>query len=216
MAFFGRMLRAYDRALTNTPLLTKALSCVTVFTLTDMTSQALIKKCERECDCAADSTTEEKKKNPLYFLAGVDVVHSAKFGVLYGGLWAAPLFHTFFNVVKFMPVWGRIAAQTVVVDTANISMCMFLQTWLKGPEVDSVGKAVEFVKEEFKGAYRMGLNVLPLSHIMCNFVIPLPYRALYVSGQSFCWNTYLCCSICPTDADIVEVEETEAQVILDL
>lgn len=179
---FGRLLRSYDKALNAKPLTTKALSCITIFTFTDITSQFLLKKFD----------TKKKENDDAL---NIDFVHSAKFGVLYGGLWAAPLFHVFFNVARFAPVPVRILAQTVVIDSANISMCMFIQKWLKGPKENSVQEAATFVKEEIVGAYKQGLTMLPVSHVICNFLIPLPYRALYVSGQSYCWNTYLCCSM---------------------
>lgn len=181
-------MRAYDRSLKARPLLTKALSCAGIFTFTDVTSQFLLKKASLRG--LSDSEAKKRDAQPL------DLVHSVKFGVLFGGMWAGPLFHTFFNCVYFMPVPVRIFFQCITVDPLNIPVCMFTQNWLKGgADMEAAKEAATIVQDNFVSVYKRALSILPFGHVCMNFLVPVQYRTLWTSCQAYCWNTHLCFSM---------------------
>ncbi|KAG3158546.1 hypothetical protein PI124_g11315 [Phytophthora idaei] len=185
----GRLGQLYYYWLHEAPLLTKGLTAATLFGAGDRIAQRI----EGDKALEEDHTVkcrEEDQDGPM----SASTARTLRM-VMWGGLFAAPIMHTWFHVVdRVIPGTGRmVIAKKVVADMLVIapgtSLAFFTVT--KSMEGEPVSDAFKVAKLKLPPTLLADYMLWPAANIIIFGIVPFHYRTPLTHCVSLLWSTFL-------------------------
>ncbi|KAG6598126.1 Mpv17 protein [Phytophthora cinnamomi] len=181
-----RLWQFYHYWLHEAPLLTKAATAATLFGVGDRIAQRI------ETEEGEDGIAAEEEGH-----AGLVTASTARTlrMMMWGGLFAAPIMHTWFHVVdQVIPGTGRlVVAKKIVADMMVIapgtSLAFFTVT--KSMEGEPVSDAFEVAKLKLPPTLLADYMLWPAANVIIFGLVPLHYRTPLTHCVSLVWSTFL-------------------------
>ncbi|KAG7393400.1 hypothetical protein PHYPSEUDO_009604 [Phytophthora pseudosyringae] len=179
-----RIGQLYHYWLHEAPLLTKALTAATLSGVGDRIAQRM----EASNPHVDQETTRVDK------LVSDSTARTLRM-MAWGGLFTAPIMHTWFHLIeRAIPGTGKLAVATKVVADMVImapAMALGFFTVTKSMEGERLGDAFEIAKAKLQPTLAMNYKVWPAANLMVFALIPFQYRTPFVNCVSVGWSTFL-------------------------
>jgi protein Mpv17 len=168
------LLRAYDRALTNKPILTKCITSFCTFSLGDLMCQFF-----------------ERKYSDRSHYDWSRVVKQGSFGFL-----VSPYLHTQFTIIMpyLFPASSRLYLVKNIVYDQAIGAPIFLTLffgYLDFMSNKSLNESIEELKVKVPPTVIDNWKVWPLLMAINFSIVPIPYRVLFSNFCGMFWTVYL-------------------------
>ncbi|KAL3668403.1 hypothetical protein V7S43_006491 [Phytophthora oleae] len=179
-----RLGQFYHHWLHEAPLLTKALTAAMLFGAGDQIAQRI----------EAGNAVTKSQKEDHNGLVSASTARTLRM-MMWGGLFAAPIMHTWFHVVdRAIPGTGRLViAKKVVADMMVIapgtSLAFFTVT--KSMEGEPVSDAFEVAKLKLPPTLLADYMLWPAANVIIFGLVPFHYRTPLTHCVSLVWSTFL-------------------------
>ncbi|KAL3668401.1 hypothetical protein V7S43_006489 [Phytophthora oleae] len=174
----------YHYWLHEAPLMTKALTAATLSGLGDRIAQRIEAK-------TAPATDDQEPNDGLVSPSTARTLRM----MVWGGLFTAPIMHTWFHVIeRAIPGTGKaVVAKKVIADMVIMAPAMALGffTVTKSMEGERLSDAFDIAKAKLQPTLTMNYKVWPLANVLVFTLVPFQYRTPFVNCVSLGWSTFL-------------------------
>jgi hypothetical protein len=183
-----RLGHLYHYWLHEAPLVTKALTAATLFGAGDRIAQRI------EAGAAPEREDDRNQDDESGGFVSASTARTLRM-MVWGGLFAAPIMHTWFHVVdRVIPGTGRLViakkvAADMMVIAPGTSLAFF--TFTKSLEGEPVGDAFEVAKLKLPPTLLADYMLWPAANFVIFGLVPFHYRTPLTHCVSLVWSTFL-------------------------